>query len=135
MSMAYQRRNKGPRYQSTGSIVVSGQPGVRTAAEQWNAYLKKLMTALQNKARQYVFKHKPFHGSCIECGENDTLKFYVDYDNPPQTIDLCQSHHKEYAQRRGTIYDQLVRHGLKPISWEEWKNGARPADKESKKEG
>ena len=126
--MAYQKRNKGPRYHSTGSVIgASSRPAsVIHEAHLWNQYLKGLMKSLQNAARQAVFRSKPFHGSCIVCGENDTLKFYVDYGTPPQPIDLCQRHHKEYSQLRGSIYDQLVRHGVKVLSWEEWKNGSRP---------
>jgi hypothetical protein len=125
--MAYQKVNKGPRYATTGSIIKSGQTvGLRTAADQWKQYLKGLMTALQNRARQEVFKAKLFAGRCKLCGNTDTSKFYVTYDSPPQVMDLCQSHHKEMSQHRGSVYDQLVRHGVKVLSWEEWKNGTRP---------
>jgi hypothetical protein len=127
--VAYQKVNKGPRYASTGSIIKPGQMvGLRTAAAQYKAYLAGLMKALQNRARQEVFKSRPFAGRCQLCGETDTSKFYVTYDSPPQTMDLCQSHHKEMSQHRGTIYSQLVRHNLKPLSWEEWKNGVRPVN-------
>lgn len=124
--MAYQKRNKGPRYQSTGSVISVGKPGLKVQADLYKMYLKGLMTSLQNAARQAVFRAKPYHGSCFVCGENDTSKFYVDYGNPPQTMDLCQAHHKEYSQMRGTIYDQLKRHGIDVLSWEDWKNGMRP---------
>jgi hypothetical protein len=103
---------------------------MQTAAEQWNMYLKGLMKILQNRARQEVFKSKLYAGRCKLCGNTDTSRFYVTYDSPPQTMDLCQAHHKEMSQHRGSIYDQLVRHDLKPISWEDWKNGVRPAPPE-----
>lgn len=125
--MAYQKRNRGPRYVTTGNLIKPGQTaGLKNEAYLWNQYLKGLMKALQNRARQEVFKMRLFAGRCQLCGNTDTSKFYVTYDSPPQTMDLCQSHHKEMSQHRGSIYDQLVRHGLKPISWEEWKNGLRP---------
>ena len=125
--MAYQkvRRNKGPRYISTGAVINPQAPGLKTAAHQWNTYLKGEMKKLQNRARQEVFKTRPYLGKCVLCGETDTSWFYLCYDSPPQIMALCQSHHKEYSQMRGSIYEQLVRHGLEPISWEEWKNGLR----------
>ena len=124
--MAYQKRNKGPRYATTGSIIKSGQTvGLHTAAQQYKMYLAKEMTTLQNKARQWVFRNRPFLGRCKICDECDTLWFYVSYENPPQIMALCQSHHKEAAQHRGSVYDQLVRHEVEVLTWEQWKSGMR----------
>ena len=124
--MAYQRRNKGPRYQSTGQITVSGKPGLKTSADLYKAYLKGLMTKLQNAARQAIFRSRPFLGRCALCDDAETSWFYVDYGNPPQVMALCHTHHKEMSQHRGSVYDQLKRHGVDVLSWEEWKNGMRP---------
>jgi len=128
--MAYQKRNKGPRYATTGSIVKPGSPGLITAAYQYKAYLAAEMRKLQNAARQAIFRSRPYLGRCIVCDECDTLWFYVDYTKP-QVIALCQRCHKEHSQRRGTIYDQLARHGLDIITWEDWKNGKRQINDKS----
>ena len=125
--MAYQRRNKGPRYQSTGQIYVKGTPGIATLAANYKRYLAGLMSKLQNKARQAMHRSDPYYGRCHLCQNTDTSKFYVSYD-PVQTIDLCQSCHKNASQHRGSVYDQLVRHGISVLSWEDWKNGQRPVD-------
>jgi hypothetical protein len=132
--VSYQKRNKGPRYQTTGSIIGSSTRSntVSHEAYKWNTYLKGEMKKLQNRARQLIFKSRPYLGTCLICQEADTSWFYVDYGNPPQVLALCQKHHKEYSQMRGSLYDQLSRHGLKPISWEEWKNGLRPVTDTSK---
>jgi len=124
--MAYQKRNKGPRYASTGSVVTYNTPGLRTAAAQYKQYLADLMKKLQNAARQHVFRSRPFLGRCAVCGEAETTWFYVSYESPPQIMAMCHSHHKEYSQMRGSIYDQLVKHGIQVLSWEEWKSGLRP---------
>lgn len=119
--MAYQKRNKGPRYKTTGSIK-PGPMNLQTAIDCYKRYLAAHMRALQNKARQAVHRSQPYYGRCKLCGNTDTSKFYVDYGTPPQVIDLCQSCHKEASQHRGTIYDQLIRHGVPVLSWEEWRN-------------
>lgn len=124
--MAYQKRNKGPRYATTGSIIKPGQTvGLKTAADLYKQYLKGLMTTLQNKARQAIFRSRPYLGRCAICEDAETTWFYVSYDSPPQVMAMCHTHHKEYSQLRGSIYDQLVKHGVEVISWEEWKNGKR----------
>lgn len=110
---------------------------MRNLAYNWNSYLKQLMKALQNKARQKVFKGLKdgtyVRTVCVLCGDADTSAFYASYEKQPQITWFCQSCHKEQSQNRGSIYDQLVRHGVPVISWEEWKNGLRPAAKIKKR--
>ena len=125
--MAYQKKVKKVKFVHTGTAL--GKPGAQSLtviAGLYKRYLAGLMTALQNAARQYTFRNGIKPGPCIQCGEMHTSWFYVDYGKPPQKVSLCQSHHKEMSQTRGSIYDQLVRHGLQVISWEDWKNGIRP---------
>lgn len=124
--MAYQRKKKRIRFQSTGEIVnTSNNSSITNAAYLHKQYLKKLMSKLQNSARQKLFKMKPKPMPCKLCGEMDVSAFFVDY-SAPNWIWLCQRCHKEHSQSRGSIYDQLVRHGIPVISWEDWKNGIRP---------
>ncbi len=126
--MAYQRKKKQIRFKSTGEITNTNNPGsVAHQAYLWNTHLKKEMTKLQNKARQWLFKAKHKRKPCVVCGEMDVSAFFVDY-NEPQYMWLCQKCHKEHSQMRGSIYDQLVRHKIPVISWEDWKNGVRPVE-------
>lgn len=107
----------------------------RLEAERWNRYLKQEMTKLQNRARQYVFKHREDYvrQTCCLCGEADTSAFYVTYEEKPMVTWFCQRCHKEHSQLRGSLYDQLRRHHIPVISWEEWKNGQRPEVRKPKK--
>lgn len=124
--MAYQHKKKRIRFQSTGEIVNTQLPSTVThAAYQWNQYIKKLFGKLQNTGRQKLFKMKPKPMPCKLCGETDVSAFFLDY-SAPDWIWLCQRCHKEHSQRRGSAYDQLVRHKVPVISWEDWKNGIRP---------
>ncbi len=126
--MAYQRKKKRVRFLSTGEIVNTQLPSsVSHAAYQWNHYIKKLFAKLQNVGRQKLFKLKPKPKPCIICEETDVSAFFLDYQTP-EYIWLCQRCHKEHSQRRGSAYDQLVRHGIAVISWEDWKNGIRPVE-------
>ena len=108
---------------------------MRLEADRWNRYLKALMTKLQGRARQYLFRHREDYPqqTCCLCGAADTQAFYATYDRPPVVTWFCQSCHKEADQHRGSLYDQLRRHGVPVISWEEWKSGQRPAPKAKKK--
>lgn len=97
----------------------------------WNQYLKGLMSKLQNRARQWLFRERPGTGRCFICKDADVSAFFVSYGDikkgeKPEFMWLCQVHHKEHSQHRGSVYDQLVRHGIEVISWEEWKAGKRP---------
>jgi hypothetical protein len=105
----------------------------RHQAYMWNNYLKRLMTKLQNRARQEIFKQRLIKPPCKLCGEMDVQWFYVDYGSPPTVMSLCQRCHKDASQRRGSLYDQLKRNGIEVISWEEWKNDVRPAAGKSKR--
>lgn len=107
---------------------------MKLEAERWNRYIRKLIAKLQNRARQYVFKHKDEYvrTTCPLCGEADTIAFYVTYDEKPIVTWLCHRCHKESSHCRGSLYDQLRNHHVPVISWEEWKNGQRP-DTHSKK--
>lgn len=119
------------RYKTTGSTTVTVSKSTSQLAYEWNNYLKGMMKNLQNSARQFVFRNKPPRKPCFICGECDVSAFFLDYLKP-EWIWLCQSHHKSESHNRGSIYDQLVRHSLKPISWEDWKAGARPEKKVKK---
>ena len=126
--MAYQRKKKRVRFLTTGEIVNPGSNNsVTHAAHLYKCYLKKLMAKLQNSARQKLFRMKIPRQPCKLCGEVDVSAFFIDY-SAPNWIWLCQRCHKDNSQTRGTIYDQLLRHGVPVISWEDWKNGTRPVE-------
>lgn len=124
--MAYQKKIKKVKFVPTGNAL--GKPGAPTLsmlAHGYKRYLAGLMTALQNAARQSTFRNGNKPGPCIQCGEMHTSWFYLFY-NPVQVVSMCQSHHKEMSQTRGSIAAQLKKHGINIIEWEDWKNGIRP---------
>lgn len=110
---------------------------IKHEAYLWNTYLKGLMRKLMNNARQKVFQGQKVgkyqRTTCPLCGEADTQAFYVSYEAEPQVMWLCLRCHKEHSLTRGSIYDQLKRHNVPVISWEEWLNGKRPDPAAKKK--
>lgn len=111
---------------------MSTTPHFNHEAYLWNQYLKNLIKPLQTAARQKVFRFGKKVRQCCLCETTVSVQALIeDYRDPLPCRYACVPHHRE-LKKNESLFDLCARHDLKPISWEDWKNGKRPTAKKAK---